>query len=117
VRRFDEAIDAHHHAAARFTELGDHDGEGRPLNNLGTALQARGLWRVLTGRGHSDRIPPYVVHAPLSAELAPKPYVPVLPPADQVPPSPPHEEIRVDTESGAHRRKIMDPAWSDDLTL
>jgi hypothetical protein len=66
---------------------------------------------VLTGRGHSDRMPPPVLDAPLSAALAPQPYVLVLPPADQVPP---HVDIEVDTESGARRRKIMDHLWSID---
>ncbi|MFI5828385.1 tetratricopeptide repeat protein, partial [Streptomyces sp. NPDC051578] len=52
VRRFDEAIDAHQQAAARFAEMSDD--EGRVLNNLGTALQSRGLWRVRKGKSQSE---------------------------------------------------------------
>ncbi|MFG2357731.1 tetratricopeptide repeat protein, partial [Streptomyces sp. NPDC048521] len=141
VRRFDEAIDAHQQAAARFTELGDN--EGRVLNNLGTALQSRGLWRVRKGRGqgdartdarsdarvHGDRLVPLLMDAAAaappassgssapaafsSAEQAPKAEVYALAPSDEAPPAP--ADIQAETKRWGRRRKVLDPVLSDDL--
>ena len=39
MRRFEEAITAHHAAAAIYRETGDRHGEGLALEGLGLALQ------------------------------------------------------------------------------
>ncbi|MGW7099622.1 tetratricopeptide repeat protein, partial [Streptomyces sp. NPDC054883] len=142
VRRFDEAIDAHQQAAARFTEMGDN--ESRVLNNLGTALQSRGLWRARKGKSQSEAkgqsdarsdasidskvsLVPLIVDLPsgstavsaaVDTAASSSPERPakteVLAFAPADEPSSEQADLQLETKRWGRRRKAQDPVLSDD---